>query len=59
MNDLLSCLLFSVALFRQGFNFAAFSRTLHVVMPSVGMYFTVYEYMKNNVFEVEGALLFL
>jgi len=46
------------ALFRQGFNFSAFSRTMHVVTPSVGMYFTVYEYMKNNVFVIEGVSKF-
>lgn len=42
-----------LAMFRPGFAASSFFATVHVVMPSVGMYFTVYEYLKNNAFYVE------
>lgn len=42
-----------IAMFRPGFSPAAFFRTLHTVMPSVGMYFTVFEYSKNRLLHVK------
>lgn len=42
-----------MVLFHSNFLSFSFLRTLHTVMPSVGMYFAVYELMKRNAFYVK------
>eukprot|EP01083_Nonionella_stella_P095232 267307_1 len=42
-----------MVMFHSNFLSFSFLRTLHTVMPSVGMYFAVYELMKRNAFFVK------